>query len=321
MEHERGAADDGEASLLSRRQFVRAAGVLSSTAAIGAASGAGAAAETTALDVASASANHTWTGVELSNSYADPVVVAPTLSYRGTNPASPRLRDVGADQFELRVEEWRYLDGRHLTETVGYVAADPGASELADGTLFETGRVRTDHGWASVSFASSFDRAPVVFSNEQTVEGSQPVVTRNRDVSASGAAIRLQEEEAGGWHREEDVGYLAIEAGSGTVNGRSFEAGRRENVGHGWQTISFSAAYRHPVFLADVQTYRGSNTASVRYRNLTEESVEVKVEEERSRDGETAHLGESVGYLVVEGASSAVQGYGMGGYGAGGYGQ
>jgi uncharacterized protein YkwD len=101
------------------------------------------------------------------------------------------------------------------------------------------------------------------------------------------------------------VGYLAVEPGSGTLNGRAFEAGTRNDVPGSWRTIEFGGTYSDPVLLAALQTFRGANTCGVRYRNLTESSVEVKVEEERSRDAETAHLGERVGYLVVEGVDSS----------------
>ncbi|NHN59579.1 CAP domain-containing protein [Halorussus sp. JP-T4] len=143
----------------------------------------------------------------------------------------------------------------------------------------------------------------MVFSQSQTVAGGQPVVTRHSDVSASGLSVRLQEAEAQGPHRVEDVGYLAVEPGSGTLDGRAYEAGTRSGVGDAWTTIEFGDSYADPVLLVDVQTFRGSNTCSVRYRNLTGSSVDVKVQEERSADAETAHLGERVGYLVVEGVA------------------
>lgn len=315
-------ADSPEASLFSRRQFLLATGGLVSTAALSTeVENATAAKDRAALEVASASVNHNWLEVQLTNDYAESVVVAPTLSYRGTNPASPRVRNPTSNQFELRVEEWRYLDGAHLTETVGYLAADPGSHELANGTVLETGRVRTDHTWAPVSFDASFETTPVVFSSAQGTNGSQPVVTRNRNAAKSGIEVRLQEEEAGGWHREEDVGYLAVESGSGAINGRPFEVGKQDDVGHAWQTVSFSQSYQRPVLLADTQTSRGNNTCTVRYRNLTSDSVEVKVEEEQSRDDETAHLGESIGYLVVEEEAASTVGYGVMGYGGTGYGK
>ncbi|WP_162224342.1 CAP domain-containing protein [Halorussus amylolyticus] len=253
------------------------------------------------MDATAVTVDENWKTVRLSDSHSDPVVVAPALSYRGPQPASPRLRNVTDSAFDIAVEEWLYLDGPHREETVGCVATDPGRYGVGDLEL-EVGRVRTNHDWTAFEFDSAFATTPLVFTHAQTVAGPQPMVTRNRGVSRSGAAVRVQEEEAQGPHRFEDVGYLAVEPGSGTLDGRAFEAGSRSGVGHGWETIEFDGDYREPVLLADVQTFRGSNTCSVRYRNLGGSSVDVKVEEERSADRETAHLGERVGYFVVEGA-------------------
>ncbi|MCZ6907083.1 MAG: fibronectin type III domain-containing protein, partial [Deltaproteobacteria bacterium] len=53
-----------------------------------------------------------------------------------------------------------------------------------------------------------------------------------------------------------------------------------------------------PVFLADMQTTDGSDTATVRWENKDPFGVEVKIEEEQSRDSETRHTTEMVGYMV-----------------------
>ena len=301
----RDTSDDSEPEAsLSRRGYLRATGLLAGSVGLGAvADRATALAPTLSVDVASVSTDHDWKTVQLSGSSDDPVVLASSLSYRGTQPASPRLRDVTGDAFDVAVEEWGYLDGSHRQETVGFLATDPGRYGLSDGTDVEVGRVRTNHRWESVAFSSSFSTTPVVFSQAQTVAGPQPVVTRHRDVSASGLSVRLQEAESRGPHRVEDVGYLAVEPGSGTLDGHAYEAGTRSGVGSAWTTIEFGGTYSQPVFAADVQTFRGNNTCSVRYRNLTDSSVDVRVQEERSADAETAHLGERVGYLVVEGAA------------------
>jgi len=303
MARERERSDGPEASLLSRRNYLRATGGLAGAVGLGVVGGRAApAADGAAIDVASVTVDEAWESVSLPGAHEDPVVLAPTLSYRGPQSATVRLRNVTDGAFELAVEEWLYLDGPHREETVGWVAVDPGRHSFGDAEV-AAGRVRTNHDWASISFPAAFSTRPVVFTQAQTTAGRQPVTTRNRNVSESGLSVRLQEEEAQGPHLTEAVGYLAIEPGTGTLAGRTFEAGARADVGHDWRRIEFEGTYSEPVFLADVQTYRGSNTCAVRYRNLTESGVDVKVEEERSADREVAHLGERVGYLVVERAT------------------
>lgn len=319
MEPEQGGESPPEASRLNRRQYLLSTGALVSSALAAGQSTAASASDVT-VDITASSVNHEWKSVALTGTYSDPVVIAPTLSHHGTNPASPRVRNVAEESFELTVEEWMYLDGRHLDETVGSFVTDAGEYSPVDGPAFELGRVQTDHQWASVSFSSSFSGTPIVFTNAQTANGHHPIVTRNGDVDESGLQVRLQEEENEGPHRKEDVGYLAVSAGTGTIDGNAVEAGTASEVDHGWQRISFSDSYREPIFLADVQTYRGFNPVHVRYRNLSETSVEVKLQEEQSATREMGHVGERVGYLVFEGASDTAEGYGMGGFGDGGFG-
>lgn len=320
MSPENGREGSPEASQVNRRQYLTAAGALVSGG-LTAASGNAAAATGSGIEIGTATVNHDWKSVQLTNAHSDPVVVAPALSYAGTNPASPRLRNVAESSFELAVEEWMYLDGRHLDEAVGYFVTDVGEYSPADGPAFEVGRVQTNHKWRSVSFSSSFSETPIVFTNAQTHNGRQPIVTRNGNVGKSGMKVRLQEEENEGPHRTEAIGYLAVSAGTGTIDGNAVEAGTASKVDHGWQRISFSDTYRDPIFLADVQTYRGFNPVSIRYRNLSGSSVEVKLQEEQSATDETRHVGERVGYLVFEKGSDTVTGYGMGGFGEGDFGQ
>ena len=319
MAPDQGHADRSEASLFNRRQYLVATGALAGIASTGSAA---AQSEGATVDARVVSTNHDWTTVTVDAPISAPVVVAPTLSFDGTNPASPRVRNVTDAGFEMAVEEWAYLDGRHLGERIGCFVTDPGAYGTANGRQFVVGTVRSTHRWTSAAFSRQFDSTPIVLSNAVTVNGRQPVVTRQRNVTASGFDVRLQEEEAEGPHLEERIGYLAVEEGADTIDGRSYEARGGIGVGSNWQTITFDGSYQRPVFLADMQTTRGTNTTTVRYRNLSESSVEVTVEEEQSEDSETNHLKERVGYLVIEGESQTdpATGYGTDGYGDGGFG-
>ncbi len=241
-----------------------------------------------------------WQTYTLGNQYDSPVVIAMAPSFAGSDPCHIRLRNVSSDQFDARIEEWLYLNRIHYDETVGSVAIEPGTYELDGGSAVEVGRTVTDHTWRSVSFDQTFDTTPLVFCQSETVQGAQAIVTRVSDVTTDGFAVRLQEEEkTGGYHRTESIGYIAIEPGAGTLNGMAFEAGQMDLDNH-WSQLSFETTYSNPVFLAAMQSFKGSNTAGLRHRNLTSTSVTVKVEEERSLDSEMYHVNEQVGYLVLE---------------------
>ncbi|RBI63833.1 hypothetical protein DMJ13_04755 [halophilic archaeon] len=237
------------------------------------------------------------------------VVVAKPLSYSGVAPTHVRLRNVVDGGFEYRLEEWTYLDGSHVTETFHSLTMSPGERQvyLDDGTPFRakagTATLSTD--FVAVPFESSFDgEVPVVLTKAQTFAGIDPIVTRPANVSRDSFDVRLQEEEALGPHGDETVGYVALEQTSGRLDGKPFEVRRSgQGVTDEWTPITFQQEYESPRFVADMQTFRGIDPANLRYRNLSGTGVELKVEEERSADDETAHVPEDIGYAVFEGSA------------------
>ncbi|MGA9402528.1 MAG: hypothetical protein WBV42_16865, partial [Haladaptatus sp.] len=145
--------------------------------------------------------------------------------------------------------------------------------------------------------------APVVFAQPQTANGSDPVISRLSKITGNSFGVRLQEEEGQDGHVSETVGYIALQRRSGRIDGRVFEVRQAdEEITEEWQRISFGNRYDSPLFYADMQTLNGGDTAELRYRNLTGNGVEVKIEEEESADTETSHVPETVGYAVFEGS-------------------
>lgn len=244
-----------------------------------------------------------WRTVELSPSVVDPVAFAKPPSFDGPHPAHVRLRNVGPAAFDCRVEEWLYQDDWHHSERVGTLAVDTGRRWTDDyAAQLEANYAHgVDTGWTEIPFHEPFDRVPVVLTQAQTYRGHHPIVTRVRNVDEYSFEVRLQEEEAQGWHTTETVGWLAVEPGSGRLAGASYEAGVvRDRVDERWEPVGFDGEYADPVFLADVQTSRGHNTCGLRRRELTSSGVELHLDEERSADDEVGHLNEDVGYLVLE---------------------
>ena len=255
---------------------------------------------TLSLDQASEDA---WRTVSLRESYADPVVLMGPVSDNGGQPVHARVKNASSNSFEFQLEEWEYLDGSHTTETVPYVVCEAGTHELTDGTQVEAGTTELDDDGRSVPFERSFADRPVVFSAAQTHNGGQAVVTRQKAVSTSEFDCRVQEEEANGAHVTETVGYLAVERGTGTVDGAAFEAGRTpDTVDDSPRTVDFAGSYdAPPAVLCDAQTADGNDTAAVRSLARDRTGIEVVVEEERSADSETNHTTEAIGYFALEG--------------------
>ena len=60
------------------------------------------------------------------------------------DPGLVRIRNVNKNGFEIRFQEWDYLDGIHSPETVEYIVVERGDYILRDGTLLEANTVDTD---------------------------------------------------------------------------------------------------------------------------------------------------------------------------------
>ncbi len=242
-----------------------------------------------------------WYGVTLNNTYTNPSVVMRGLSTNGGHKTHLRARNVTSTGFEWQQEEWDYHDGNHTTEDNPYMVMESGVHTLEDGTVAEAGTAAIGTGWTTINLSAGFSGTPVLLTGVMSDNDGAAVITRTRNLGSGSFQIRLQEEEAAdGVHATETVGWVAMEAGSGTNDGTTFEAARTPNaVTHANYALSFSGSYgRTPIFLCHDDTFDGGNTCGTRYRNLTTTGVNVFIEEEQSKDAEINHISEVVSYVV-----------------------
>lgn len=251
------------------------------------------------------SVNHNWQTVNLTKSFTDPVVVAKPMSYNGGHSSVVRIRNVTTTSFEIRVQEWDYLDGWHTSEQVSWLAMERGHFTLPNGAEVEAGTISTNScgtvSFAGVTFSETFNSTPVVISSVMTFNGSDAVATRNRNIATNGFEVTMQEQESNAQsHLTEHISYIAWEPSTGTIDGMSYEVGTGGNANHNWTTINYGPFPSSPYLLADMQTINGGDTCNLRYRNKTNSSVQVKVDEEQSNDSEKWHVNESLGYFALD---------------------
>jgi hypothetical protein len=170
-----------------------------------------------------------------------------------------------------------------------------------EASFFQTDAV----GWpfAPVLFEQSYQTKPVIISSVASFNENDTVVGRIRNIDLEGFEYCMDEQEANSrYHAEEMIAYIAWQPSSGSLNGFLFEVGRTANqVDENFSTIDFQQRYTiAPVFLADMQTCNGGDTASLRWRNKDAYSVQVQVDEEASANSEVSHANETVGYIVLE---------------------
>jgi len=243
-----------------------------------------------------------WHTVNLSNTYEDPIVIMGPPSYSGTHPTTIRVKDVNSNGFSFQVDEWDYLDGRHNTETISYLVVEAGVHSIGGMTWGEAEKVENvNHNYTSKSFTHSFEGDQILLTQVVTYNGSSAVCTRVKNITGSSFQVKIQEEEANdGTHSSETVHYIAVSPGSFQNDGNGFVAAKTTNsVTQNWYTIDFGQSIDSPLILANMNTEDGSDPAVLRYRNLSNSSVEIKVEEEKSEGSEVNHTSEVVGYLVI----------------------
>ena len=258
------------------------------------------------LETGEVEITHEWTEVLFTKTFANPVVVAKPPSFVGSDPCVVRIRNLTETGFEIRIQEWDYLDGIHDAETVSYVVMEMGSYELADGSYVEAGRFVTQSitGSKAIEFNLSFNVQPVLVTSINTFNGENSVTAHIRDISTDGFSYKHQKQEIDMTtaHASETVSYIAWEPSSGQLGDMTFEVSRTGvEVRHKWFSIAFQEIFTTvPAFIAETQTTNGGNTMSLRYMTKDQAQAEVRIEEETSRDAETNHTYEVVGYMVFE---------------------
>ena len=157
--------------------------------------------------------------------------------------------------------------------------------------------------YRAVDFENSFESSPVVIASVMTYNGPATVTDRIRNVTTAGFEVQLQEEEAADHrHNREELGWIAIDRGAATSGETDLNAIVNSPVYHQPKRVAFGGVdgANKPVILSDMQTRNGGDTATVRHTASGSDHVWLMIEEERSRDSEIGHAGESVGVIAFE---------------------
>ena len=210
-----------------------------------------------------------------------PIVILGPISFNGSQPAVSRLSQIDKSGFNIKVQEYNYLDGFHVNETIDYFAIQPGIYQFTDSlgatVLIEAGTFEVNaSNWHQQRFETDFSEIPVMFASVQTYRGMDAVTERVRKLTKSGFEVKLFEEEKlqSGGHLQEKVGYVAFSIPQGqadfSVNGKiaQFTTKSGASLSHSWSNV-----------FADFL---------------------LKIEEEQSLDDEIFHVKEQVNLLTIE---------------------
>ncbi|MCI5120018.1 MAG: PKD domain-containing protein, partial [Candidatus Electrothrix sp. AUS4] len=254
------------------------------------------------LEVGEVDIDNNWVQVEITETFVNPIIVTGPPSSNDSQPCVIRLRNIDNTSFEIRLQEWDYLDGDHTGETVAYLILEQGSFTLKDGTLVEAGQFDSqDNNFRSVSFAKAFATEPVVMTSIASFNEDDAVTGRIKNISLTSFEHKIQEQESfSNGHGNETVNYVAWEVSKvniGNFNTIVNKAAR--GVKDKWYTVPYGELLPDPpIFLGTMQSQDDADTAAIRYTNKTDSDIKIKIEEEQSADTETRHGLESIGYFL-----------------------
>jgi hypothetical protein len=245
--------------------------------------------------------NSNWQRVTFESTFSSPIVIAGPPTVKG-QPCVARIRNITSTGFEIRLTEWEYLDGIHSKETVGYVVIEKGSYTLPDGSTIEAGSFTGRKTFQTIPFNGTFAHTPVVLTTIASVNDSNTVSGRLRNINIAGFDYTFREQEANIQdHANENVNYIAWEPGNGTIGSLQYTASIGNiKVTHEWKSITYQSPFAlMPFLLSDMQTTNGVDPCALRVQNLASNSFQIKVQEEQSKDAEIEHVGETIGYLAL----------------------
>jgi len=133
-----------------------------------------------------------------------------------------------------------------------------------------------------------------------TYNGQDPCHIRLQSVSGNSFSYQIEEwnKPYDGWHTNEDIAFIAIEAGTYLIDGNLRLTAQTYTGDHTWKNVQFSNAFTDvPVVLSQCQTRNGGQAVDTREQLITKTGLQVRLQEEEGNDG--LHVIETVGVVSI----------------------
>ena len=161
----------------------------------------------------SSSGQNTGSSVSFNGGFTDPpVVLTSVMSENETTTVDSDPANITASGFDLTLQEEEAQDGVHASETVGWIAIEPGG-DAASGTADTHGGV--DDNTDVLGLGDTFTDG-VVLAETQTINGGDTATVVIDSQSGSDVGVFIEEEQSNDTetnHINETVGIVAFEDG------------------------------------------------------------------------------------------------------------
>lgn len=256
--------------------------------------------------------NTDWAYFKYHEDYGNsPVVVFGTPSYSVNTPMSTRVKSINQSTFQFHLDTWAYLGnpGFDSNVEISYLCLPVGEYDL-NGVKAQAGSVKNvGKAWVKVTFSVPFEVIPGIFVTQTTSRNSYALSARVRNVSTTGFEVCLQKELAlqdlYPTTALENVNYVAVTPGTGTIDGRKLIVGLTEEntVGSIYSpaVVSFGENIENPLFFGFMQTTSDTIVSTLRYSNLTSGNVKMFRQRELSKSGSpSAGSKELAAWMVID---------------------
>ncbi|SES40522.1 Right handed beta helix region [Tranquillimonas rosea] len=161
--------------------------------------------------------------------------------------------------------------------------------------------------WHQVSFGQELDDPAVVMST-MTSNGAQPEIVRVRNVTDTGFEFQMDEwDYQDGSHVSETLSWVAVEAGTHTLeDGRTVTAGHGSGDG-GWSDVSFDGAFGDtPAVFAQVSGDENGRAVTERVDGVSSDGFKVSMSDQEAANGSVS--GEAFDWIAVDTGGRASNG-------------
>lgn len=270
-----------------------------------------------------------YTTVNLSKSYNSPVVVVtPILPSTSTAPVVSRVRNVTGSSFQLKVQN---PSGATVSNVaVQYLVVEAGTyTSGADGVQMEAKTVTSSitgrkNGWTleTETYNQSYSN-PVVLGQVMSANDASWSVfyasSGSRTSPPTAGALRAGKhvgEDSNTSRANETVGLIIIEAGSGSFDGISYQAGVGSDIVRGTQNSASGYNYSHSISgatgavlsAAGMDGGDGGWPVLLGGSSVTGSTITMSFDEDQVGDTERSHTTEQVAYMVfADGGTPPVQ--------------
>lgn len=236
-----------------------------------------------------------WHSVSFSAEIPEARVVMGPLSCEGKQAGFARVRNVTDQGFEFQIDEWDYRDGRHVLETISWIAVSAGTHTLESGQTLTVGRIPAVDGIATPTTLDGFTAAPTLLTQITSATGAVPAVSQVCGVTRDGFDLKVQTQEApAGVPGPESVDWIALEAADQFVFGTRLTA----QVDDHWQNTGWTG--QPDALLGAAQTDMDTDPSVLRYDLGQADRLRVHLQEDLSADAETDHLPEDVHLFIAQ---------------------